>query len=166
MGDAAAIVSAAVAIAAILIAIWQTRLTRRAVQSQVLISLKQMADEIHYFSGIAVISGLPHYDDFDTYLKEVPEESQRAIYHTVDFLNYVAHTVSDGFLPRQIAWNYYFHGYRLCNENLMPWWLEGVRRDRFQGFTHFEKMCRQIGAISDYTIEQRERKAGLRPFAK
>lgn len=145
-----------IALVAVLLTLWQNTLTRRAVQSQVLLTLKERAREANYFDGVAAIRALKSYGSYEAYLQNEPEAVQKTIYDTVDFLNFVAHLVDDKFLSRDTAWNYYFHAYRISNEKLLTWWMTGIRQDRFQGFTGFEKMCRRIGNISEDAIAKHE----------
>ena len=156
LGQIVAFLSASVAVIALLLTLWQNILTRRAVQSQVLLALKELAKEADYFGGMAAIRALKSYDTYEAYLQSEPKGVQKTIYDTVDFLNFAAHLVDDRFLPRQTAWNYYFHAYWICNEKLLTWWLTGIRQERFQGFTGFERMCRRIGNISEETIAKHE----------
>lgn len=154
--DVVAFISIIIALVAVLLTLWQNFLTRRAVQSQVLLSLKQLAKDANYFDGMTTIIALKRYDTYEAYVQGESENTRQKIYDTVDFLNFVAHLVEDRFLPRSTAWNYYFHAYRICGQKLIPWWLVGIRQDRFQGFTGFEKMCRRIGSISDEAIKKHE----------
>ena len=153
-----ALISVVIAVVAILLTLWQNILTRRATQSQVLLSLKEHAKDANYFDGMAAIMALKNYANFEAFQKAEPKENQKKIYETVDFLNFIAHLVEDEFLPRQTLWNYYFHAYRICNDKLMPWWLAGIRQSRFQGFTGLEKMCKRVGSISNADINKHEEK--------
>jgi hypothetical protein len=150
------IFSTVIALVALFLTLWQNFLTRKAVQSQVLLSLKENAKEIRVFGGMDRIYLLETYTDYASYVKSVSEEDQKLIYDTVDFLNFVSHLVEDGFLPRQTAWNYYFHSYETCSSRLLPWWLEGIRKEQHQGFTSFEKMCKRVGKISKEDIRKHE----------
>lgn len=152
------IVSIIIATVAVLLTLWQNFLTRRTLESQILLNLKQLAKEAGYVNGVKAIITLKNYETYEEYIQAEPKETQQVIYDTVDFLNFVAHLVENKFLPRQTAWNFYFHAYRIGNTKLLTWWLAGVRKDRFQGFTGFEKMCKRIGNISDYEIAKHEDK--------
>lgn len=153
-----ALISIVIALIAVLLTLWQNFLTRKAVQSQVLLSLKQLSSEADYFGGMREIIALKDYHTYTDYLQNEPEDIRKKIYDTVDFLNFVAHLVEDNLLPRETAWHYYFHPYRICNKKLVTWWLAGVREEHFQGFTGFEKMCTRIGSISEESIRKREEK--------
>jgi hypothetical protein len=157
-GTIVAFFSAVIASVALFSTIWQNILTRKAVQSQVLLSLKDNAREIEFFEGMEKIASLKTYVDYAAYMKGVSAANRKLIYEAVDFLNFIAHLVEDDLLPRQTAWNYYFHSYQTCYEKLLPWWLEGIRKEQFQGFTSFEKMCLKIGTISEEEIRKHESK--------
>ncbi len=148
------LISVLIAVAAVLLALWQNFLTRRAVQAQVFLTVEQQAKEECYADGIAMISSLNTYDNFDTFASSETKETQTLIYETANFLNFVAHLVEKGFLPRQTAWDVYFWGYRICNDKLLPWWLEGQRRKHPRRLATFERMCKRVGRISDQAIEE------------
>jgi len=150
--EIAAIISLAVATIAVVLTLWQNFLTRRALESQILLTLKQLAKEANYVGGVKAMITLKNYENYDEYLQKEPEETRQAIYDTVDFLNFIAHLVEDRFIPRQTAWNFYFHAYRIGNTKLLTWWLAGVREDGFQRFSGYERMCKRIGSISDLEI--------------
>ena len=109
-----ALLSVIIALVAVLLTLWQNFLTRKAVQSQVLLSLKELGKDVDYFEGMKVIATLKDYETYQAYLQSEPEENRKKIYDTVDFLNFIAHLVEDGLLPREVAWHYYFHAYRNC----------------------------------------------------
>ncbi len=153
-----ALISATIALVAVLLTLWQNFLTRKAVQSQVLLSLKDNAKEVKFFEGMEKIASLKTYVDYAAYVKGVSVPNRKLIYEAVDFLNFIAHLVEDGFLPRQTAWNYYFHSYQTCYQKLLPWWLEGIRKEQFQGLTSFEKMCEYVGKIDEKAIQKHEAK--------
>ena len=145
-------ISIIIAVIAVILTLWQNVLTRRAVQSQVLLSLRELADEANYDVGIVTISQLANFPSYDEYFKETSEESQKVISSTVAFLNYGAHLVEEKLIPRQTYWNFYFWPYRVANEKLRPWWLSGIREEFPKRFSSFERMCREIGSISDEAI--------------
>jgi len=59
-------------------------------------------------------------------------------------------------LPRQTAWNFYFHAYKIGDAKLLTWWIAGVRKDKFQDFAGYEKMCKAVSQISDFGIAKHE----------
>lgn len=157
-GEIIGIISAVVAVIALLLTLWQSVLTRRALESQVLLSLKEFSQSVRFFDGVSLILSLKEYRSFDEYAKDESEEYQMIIYNTVDFLNFVAHLVEEKHIQRQTAWNFYFHAYRISSNKLMPWWVEGIRKNGFQRFTAFEKMCKIVNSISPDAIISHEAK--------
>jgi hypothetical protein len=164
MDNTVLLLSTAIALIALFLTLWQNFLTRRAIQSQVLLSLKDNAKEVKFYEGMEKIDSLKAYDDYEVYVHKVSAANRKLIHDAVDHLNFIAHLVEDGFIPRQIAWNYYFHSYKTCYKKLLPWWLEGIRKEQVQGFTSFEKMCKRIGRISEEEIEKHEAKQQRKSF--
>jgi hypothetical protein len=103
-----AIVSVIIAVTALLLTLWQNILTRRAVQSQVLLSIRELAQDSNYNEGMPVITNLKNYDNYDEFVASESKETQKLILDTVSFLNFGAHLVEEKLLPRQSLWNSYF----------------------------------------------------------
>ena len=156
--------STVIAFLALFVTLWQNSLTRRSIQADVLLSLKNNAKEVKFYEGMEKINSLKTYDDYAVYVHKVSAANRKLIHDAVDHLNFIAHLVEDGFVPRQTAWNYYFHSYKTCYEKLLPWWLDGIREEQVQGFTSFEKMCNRIGRISEDAIEKHEAKQQRKSF--
>jgi hypothetical protein len=150
--EVVALISVVIAVAGLFLSLWQNVLTRRAIQAQVLLTLKDLAIEASYPDGIEATINLKSYAGFDSFAKAEPEKTQEVIYSTVDFLNFAAHLVEGKFLPRQTVWNRYFWAYRTCNEKLLTWWLEGQRRSHPRRFSAFESMCQRVSSVSDEAI--------------
>lgn len=74
-----------------------------------------------------------------------PPETRNAIYGTVSFLSTIAHLVSLGYLDKYHAWSRFFFTYRRCYEKLYPWYIIGIRFERYHGekiaYATFEAMC-------------------------
>jgi hypothetical protein len=151
-GDIVATVSAVIALAALAITLWQNTLTRRAMQAQVFLTLKQLADAVPYDEGLDAIATLNDYNTYEDYLATEPVERRQLINNTIKFLNYAAHLANKKYLPRQHIWDLYFWGYRIARQKLCPWWLEGVRKNEPRRFTRFESMCERVSAITDRQI--------------
>ena len=154
----AAAVSAAITFVALLLTLWQSVLTRRALQAQNLVTLKELAIQVRYREGLESILSLQGYDDFDKYLESEPAETRKLIFDTVDFLNFGAHLVEEKVLARQTLYNSYFWAYRTGYDKLISWWLEGYRRNYPKRFATFERICRRIGSISEEKITEFEEK--------
>jgi hypothetical protein len=147
-----AIVSVIIAVTALLLTLWQNILTRRAVQSQVLLSIRELAQDSNYNEGMPVITNLKNYDNYDEFVASESKETQKLILDTVSFLNFGAHLVEEKLLPRQSLWNSYFWAYRMSSEKLLTWWLEGQRKNFPRKFSTFERMCRKIASVTEQAI--------------
>ena len=83
-----AIISVIIAVGALLLTLWQNILTRRAVQSQVLLSLRELAQEAGYDRGMPVIINLKNYNNYEEFCLSETEDVQKLIFDTVSFLNF------------------------------------------------------------------------------
>lgn len=153
-----AVISVLIAVVALLLTLWQNVLTRRAVQSQVLLSLRELAEETDYGRGMPTIIGLKNYNSYSEFVSEESETTQEMIFNTVSFLNFGAHLVEEKLLPRQTLWNFYFWAYRISSEKLLTWWLDGQRENFPRRFATFERMCRNVASIRDEAINKYDRK--------
>jgi hypothetical protein len=153
-----AAMSVGITFVALLLTLWQSVLTRRALQAQNLVTLKELAVEVRYREGLETILSLQDYTDFDKYLESEPEETRKLIFDTVDFLNFGAHLVEEKVLARQTLYNSYFWAYRTGHDKLIGWWLEGYRRNYPKRFATFERMCRRVGSITEEKIAKFETK--------
>jgi hypothetical protein len=157
--DTVAFISVMIAVVAVLLTLWQNILTRRAVQSQVLLSIMALAQDSNYTKGMPVITNLKDFDSYDEFISSESEETQKLILDTVSFLNFGAHLVEENLLPVQSLWNSYFWAYRISNDKLLTWWLEGQRESFPRRFSTFERMCRKVASISDQAIRDYDAKA-------
>jgi hypothetical protein len=158
LGEIVALISVLIAVTAVLLTLWQNILTRRALQAQTLLTLKELATEVRYREGLEAILSLQDYGDFDRYLESEPGEIKKLIYDTVDFLNFGAHLVEEKVLARQTLYNSYFWAYRTGYDKLIGWWLQGYRRNYPKRFATFERMCRRVGSVTDRKITEFEGK--------
>ena len=156
--DIIALISVLIAVAALLLTLWQNILTRRAAEAQVFLTVEQLGIDAAYREGIIAIASLKSYDDFDQFSVSESQETQRLIFQTVEFLNFAAHLADKKYLPRQTIWDLYFWGYRTCNQKLIPWWVEGHRRKHPRRFSTFERMCKRVGSISNEAIAAHDMK--------
>ena len=117
-GEILTFVSLIAAVLALLLTLWQNILTRKALQAQSLLSLKEMENE-NYPMGLYAITSLKSYNSYDEFIQNEPASIQKAIYSTVDYLNFAARLMEEGYLPRQTVWNNYFWAYRKAREKLV-----------------------------------------------
>lgn len=153
-------ISVIMALAALLFALWQNLLTRRTLQAQIFLSLRQYGEKAGYSKGIQTIYSLKDYESYNEFANNEDESVKHIIYETVNFLNYTARFSAKKLLPRQYIWDLYFWGYRTCYEKLIPWWLDGIRTQTPRKFNEFEKMCKIIGEISISGIHRFEKRHG------
>jgi hypothetical protein len=152
VAELVSLISILIAVGALVLTLWQNILTRKAHQATALMSLEQLGIDRNYNQGIELIYGLMNYEDFTSFKQTESEATQSHIFNMVDFLNFAAHLVESGFLPRQSLWNLYFWTYRNCSQKLLPWWLEGQRQNNPQRFAAFERMCWEVGNVSEEAI--------------
>jgi hypothetical protein len=157
-GEIIALISILIALTATLLTLWQNILTRRALQAQSLLTLRDLALQARFPEALGLISALKDYGDFDAYMQETSEDTRKLILDAVEYLNFAAHLVDENVLPRQTLYNFYFWAYRTSNEKLGNWWLEGYRRNYPQRFRTFERMCTRVASVSDAKIAEFERK--------
>jgi hypothetical protein len=143
--DSLVVLSLVVSISAILLTLWQTLLTRRALDFQAYLGLETLQKSHSLSDGVRAIRTIPNYDDYKTFLNTESLETQQAIRDTVIFLNAIAHIVNEGFLGKYRVWRRFFFTYKLCYEKLYPWYIEGLRDTRYEGeniaYATFEGMC-------------------------
>ena len=156
--DTIALASMIVAAVAMLGTFWQAVVAKRAVQAQVMLGIEQHSISIDFSRGIDLIAELLPYSDFDDFRAAVLEPDRRAIYQAVSFLNFCAHLSRRGLISRQAVWDLYFWSYKVCDEKIPSWWLEGVRKSNPRRFLTFEAMCIQIARIPTTDIERFDRR--------
>jgi len=152
-----AFVSLIIAGLALLLTLWQNILTRKALQVQALLSLKEMENE-NYPVGLYAIVSLKSYSSYNEFTQNESTSIQKAIYDTVDYLNFTARLVEEGHLPRQTVWSSYFWAYRKAREKLYPWWFEGQRKNNFRRFNSFNVVSQRIALVTDKQIEKFNKK--------
>jgi hypothetical protein len=157
-----AFLSVIITSAALFATLWQNFLTRRSLQASVFITLEQLGEKFGFDEGIDAIYSLKNYNNYEDYFYSENPETKKLIYKTVKFLNYCAHLSYSGFIPKQKIWNLYFWGYRICEDKLLSWYLEGVRETYTLRFSNFERMCREIGSISEDSIKAWDKKLGIK----
>jgi hypothetical protein len=156
-----------IATTAILLTFWQNFLQRRATQAQVFLHLLDKSGDPEVADGLELLATLPSYDNYQAFLSAESAEAQTKIYRTIRFLNSMANLVEDGYLPRQKVWNLYFMDYRIAHRKLLPWWLDGLRKDSYpQKFSNFERMSYAVASISDEDLRRFDRKKNKRLAAK
>lgn len=158
--DFIALASILVATAAMLGTFWQATVAKRAVQAQVMLGIEQHSINVDFSRGMDLIAELP-YSDFNAFLAEVSKPDRHAIFQAVSFLNFCAHVSNEGLVARQAIWNIYFWSYKVCDEKLSSWWLEGVRRSNPRRFFTFEAMCSEIAKVSAFNIDCFDQRRGI-----
>lgn len=152
------ITSLIIALLALLFSLWQNLLTRKTLQAQIFLSMRQYGEDAGYVKGVQTIFSLKNYENYAEFVSNEDENVRDIVFKTVDFLNYSARFATQGLLPRQYIWDLYFWGYRTCFEKLLPWWLDGIRTQTPRRFNEFEKMCKTVGGISRSSIQSFEKK--------
>lgn len=159
--DSIALASILVATAAMLGTFWQATVAKRAVQAQVMLGIEQHSINVDFSRGMELIVELMPHSDFDAFLAAVSKPDRRAIYQAVSFLNFCAHVSNKELVARQAVWDIYFWSYKVCDEKLPSWWLEGVRRSNPRLFTTFEAMCVEIAKIPAVEIDRFDQRRGI-----
>jgi hypothetical protein len=156
-----------IATTAILLTLWQNVLQRRSTQAQVFLHLLDKSSDPEVADGLELVTTLPTYESYQAFLSAESAEARTKVFRLVDFLNSMANLVEDGYLPRQKVWNLYFMIYRVAYEKLLPWWLEGLRKETYpQKFSNFERMCYAVGRISDKDMRRFDNKRNKRLAGK
>jgi hypothetical protein len=117
-----------VAACALIYTVRQTSLNRQAIQAQTFVTVVNTARTIRFSRGMDRIRAL-RFGDYDTFRDSTSPEVQRHVREVVDFLNDVGHMLRHGYLTRQHVLNIYCFSILDCSERLLPWWLEGFRRE-------------------------------------
>jgi hypothetical protein len=161
LSDSIALTSILVATAAMLGTFWQAIVAKRAVQAQVMLGIEQHSINVDFSCGMDLIAELLPYSDYDAFLAAVSKSDRRAIYQAVSFLNFCAHVSNKGLVARQAVWDIYFWSYKVCDEKLPSWWLEGVRRSNPRRFLTFQAMCIEIARIPASDIDRFDQRRGV-----
>lgn len=157
LSEIMSLISLMIAVVALLLTLWQNFLSRKALQAQSLLSLKQMENE-NFTVGLYAIHTLKQYKDYSEFLQTETDATQKAIYDTIDYLNFAARLAHERHIHRQIIWNNYFWAFRISREKLSPWWFEGQKENNFRRFTSYSKMSYQIAKLTEKEIEKFEKK--------
>jgi hypothetical protein len=148
------VVVAALSFGAVL---WQGQQAARANELSAFISLETLSRKMNYGSGIDIISRIKS-ENLEDFRRDFTQVERQQVRECVEFLNFAAHLVEGGFLPRQRVWDIYFMSFRLVGIALQSWWFAGERQNLPQRFISTERMCRQALSVSDAEIDAYNRK--------
>ena len=128
----------------------QTKLNRKAIEAETFVQIVNTAREIGFSQGMDLIRSLP-YKNYDEFKKSASSEVQIHIRKVVDFLNDLGHMIKHGYLAKEHVLRIYYLSINACEKRLLPWWLEGFRREHGHQayYFHFESrigMARELSA--------------------
>lgn len=124
---------------------WQLYLNRIAIQAQTFMSIVNTAREIQFSRVMDKIRKFK-YADYKSYKSNESRETQRQVREVVDFLNDIMHMIKHDYLTKHHILNVYFVSIRACEERLLPWWIEGIRKEQGSEYYYlsFEELCKEM----------------------
>lgn len=157
-----ALISVLIAVIAIIVALRQNVLNRKAMQAQTFVTIVNTAREIEFSKGMDKIRSL-RYTDYKKFKRSESKVVQTQVREVVDFLNDIRHLIKHGYLTEEHVLNIYFVSIMACSERLLPWWLEGFRQEHDNQFYYynFEQLCKMVGYMGEERLELWNRKDTL-----
>lgn len=157
-----AIVTTIIAAIALYYSSNQTRLLRNTIQASTFVTVVNTAREIQFSHGMDIIRSLK-YSSYDEFKVNVPLEEQEQIRAVIDFLNDLRHMVRHDYLTEEHILNIYFVSIMDCNKYLLPWWLDGFRKENNSRYYYlnFEQLCRYIQLLGSDKLIQWNKKGTL-----
>jgi len=149
-----ALISVVIAAIATYLALKQTELNRKAMQAQTFVTIVNTARDIKFSRGMDIIRSL-RYENYDEFKESEPTEVQAHIREIVDFLNDLRHMIKHDYLTEEHVLNIYFVSIIACSERLLPWWLEGFRREHGNKYYYynFEQLCESVKRMGEKRLE-------------
>lgn len=151
--DQIASIALILSVISVAMSISQTRISRRTFERDTLLKVQEHAISNEIANKFELIASLNPYATYEEFVKEVAEEDIKKIQQVVAHLNYCAQLVHEGYLKKQLVWNRYFWMYRICNEKLIPWWLQHHQSLHPNRFSNFKNMCTSVAQITESEID-------------
>jgi hypothetical protein len=150
-----AIISILGAVAAILAAVFtwfqvreatkQNAISRKAIQAQTFLMVVSNARELQFSQNMDAIRRL-NYKSYDTFKSKESKKVQEQVRAVVDFLNDLMHLVENDYLPEEHVLKIYYSSIRDCSKHLLPWWLNGFRKEQKGEYYYlrFKLLCEKV----------------------
>ena len=128
----------------------QNNLSRIAIQAQTFLTVVNTAREIRFSEGMDIIRSFK-YKSYNAYKSKEAKKTQLHVREIVDFLNDLMHMIKHGYLTQEHVLSIYYVSILDCAENLLPWWIEGFRKEHGSEYYYitFEDLCNQIKSLGE-----------------
>ena len=163
MSETIALIGTFIALIAAGIALGQNRLNRKAIQAQTFLTIVNTAREIKFSKGMDVIRSFK-YKSYQEYKSKESEDNQNLVRAVVDFLNDLMHMIKHGYLTEKHVLNIYYVSILACAERLLPWWLDGFRKEHGSQYYYenFYQLCEQIKSLGEGKLLDWDKKYKLK----
>ncbi|GEM_PF-3473467 len=151
----AAILSAVFACLAVRESTKQNNLSHKAIQAQTFLIVVNNARELQFSKGMDIIRRL-NYRSYDIFKSKESKKVQEQVRNVVDFLNDLMHLIENDYLSEEHVLKIYYSSIRDCSKHLLPWWLNGFRKEQKGEYYYlrFKLLCDKVQSEDKSEIRQ------------